>query len=98
MAHRLHRLAVGCLVLLWKPLVDQLLAGAWVLTFGHPREVFWAYLARQPKVLSEAALPFTAYVLALGVVRLRAAGELLHVIPLRLSRTQRTRDSKHQSK
>ena len=97
-AHGLDRLAVGGLVLMRKPLLDQLLAGSWVPAFRHPREVDLMHLAPQPEIRGETALPLAANVLLLGVVRLRTAGELLPVIPLSLPRTQRTRDGEHQSK
>jgi hypothetical protein len=97
-AHRLDRLAVAGLVLVRKPLLDQLLAGAWMPAFGHPSEVVLTHLALQPEVRRKAALPLPANILVLRVIGLSAAGKFLRVIPLRLSRTQRTRDGEHQSK
>src|SRR5688500_2612561 len=98
MAHRLDGPAVGRLVLVRNPLLNQLFSGARMLTFRHPRKIVCADLAPEPEVRRKSPLPLTADVLFLRIVGLCAAGEFLRVIPLRLARTQRTRDSEHQSK
>src|SRR5438105_6851803 len=98
MSHRLHRLSIGGLVQVRQSLVDQLFFSERVAAFGEPGKVFRTNVSPKAEVLGKTALPLTADMVALDVIRLRAAGELFAVILLRLARTQRTRDGEHQSK
>src|SRR5438046_518403 len=98
MSHRLHRLPIGCLVRVGKPLLDQLLSGQRMTTFRQAREVLWINVAAKPEMFGEAALPFAADAFALRVIRLRAACELLRVVLLGLAGAKRLRDRQHHSK
>jgi hypothetical protein len=89
---------MGGLVRVGQSLIDQLFFTERVTTFREPGEVFGTNISPRAEVLGKTALPLTVDVVALGVIRLRTAGELLDVVLLRLARTQRARDGEHQSK
>src|SRR5215510_1297709 len=69
-----------------------------MLAFRHPREVVGTHVALEPELRGEPPLPLASDMFLLRVVRLRAACEFVPVVPLRLGRTQGTRDGEHQSK
>src|SRR5690348_3272194 len=95
MLHRSDVLVVLVGVFARRLVPDQLSASDRVLAFAQPLELFFGYLAVKAPLLGKFAVPLAANFTSLRVIRLLGVRELLGVIRLSLTGTERLGNRKH---